>query len=294
VSKPLQSRELYDFGAFRLDPAERALTRNGQIIPLTPKAFDTLVVLVRNSGHVVEKDALLKEVWPDTFVEEGVLAVNVAALRKALHEGEEGHSYIETVPRRGYRFIGEVQALKKPPKDEAAAEKSERSKKSWVKSWGLVAGFLALVLAGLAWFISRSRPSSTPLSSQPTPLTSYPGTELTPTFSPDGSQVAFSWDGERQDNFDIYVKLVDRSDAVRLTADPARDSSPAWSPDGRHIALCGTEPYSSLHLWEAPSAKWPMFKRLTSRGRGMANRLWSVRANSRDASSYCYLWTRGM
>jgi Tol biopolymer transport system component len=141
------------------------------------------------------------------------------------------------VPRRGYRFIGEVQALKKPPKDEAAAEKPGQRKNSSARLWGLAAGLLALVLVGFAWFISRSRPSSTPLSSQPTPLTSYPGTELTPTFSPDGSQVAFSWDGERQDNFDIYVKLVDRSDAVRLTADPARDSSPAWSPDGRHIAF---------------------------------------------------------
>ena len=61
-----------------------------------------------------------KQVWPDTFVEEGVLAVNVAALRKALNEGDEGRSYIETVPRRGYRFIGEVQALRRSPADEAA------------------------------------------------------------------------------------------------------------------------------------------------------------------------------
>ena len=82
------------------------MTKERQVIPLTPKAFDTLVVLVRNSGHVVEKDELLKEVWPDTFVEEGVLAVNVAAIRKALNDGEEGQSYIETVPRRGYRFVG--------------------------------------------------------------------------------------------------------------------------------------------------------------------------------------------
>jgi Tol biopolymer transport system component/DNA-binding winged helix-turn-helix (wHTH) protein len=237
VSKPLQSHELYDFGAFRLDAADRALTKNGQVIPLTPKAFDTLVVLVRNSGHVVEKDALLKEVWPDTFVEEGVLAVNVAALRKALSEGEDGRSYIETVPRRGYRFIGEVQALKKPPKDEAAAEKPEQRKNSSARSWALAAGLLALVLAGIVWFISRSGSTSIPPPSVPIPLTSYPGTELSPTFSPDGSQVAFSWDGERQDNFDIYVKLVDRADAVRLTSDPARDSSPAWSPDGRHIAF---------------------------------------------------------
>jgi len=98
----------FEFGPFRLDVAERVLTKGQQVIPLTPKAFETLVVLVRNGGRVVEKDELLKEVWPDTFVEEGVLAVNVAAIRKALSNGEEGRSYIETVPRRGYRFIGKV------------------------------------------------------------------------------------------------------------------------------------------------------------------------------------------
>jgi len=236
MSRENPNKELYEFGPFRVNVAERVLTRGQQVIPLTPKAFDTLVVLVRNSGHVLEKDELLKQVWPDTFVEEGVLAVNIAALRKALNEGDEGRSYIETVPRRGYRFIGEVQALGRSPADEAA-QKSERGKKSLTRQWGLAAGLLLIVLAGFGWFISRSGSTSVPPPSQPIPLTSYPGTELSPTFSPDGNQVAFSWDGERQDNFDIYVKLVDRSDASRLTSHPARDSSPAWSPDGRHIAF---------------------------------------------------------
>jgi DNA-binding winged helix-turn-helix (wHTH) protein len=76
MSRENPNKELYEFGPFRVDVAERVLTKRQQAIPLTPKAFDTLVVLLRNSGHVVEKDELLKEVWPDTFVEEGVLAVN--------------------------------------------------------------------------------------------------------------------------------------------------------------------------------------------------------------------------
>ena len=236
MSKSLQRRELYDFGGFRLDTGERALIRDGQVVPLTPKAFETLVVLLRNSGHVVEKDELLKQVWPDTFVEEGVLAVNVAAIRKALSEGEESRSYIETVPRRGYRFMGEVHVLGKPPEVEAVVQKSERRKKPFTTAWSL-AGLLAFVLAGIGWYISRPRPTSIPPPSSPIPLTSYPGVELSPTFSPDGSQVAFSWNGPQQDNFDIYTKVIDRDDLVRLTRDPAHDGSPAWSPDGRRIAF---------------------------------------------------------
>ncbi len=81
------------------------------------------------------------------------------------------------------------------------------------------------------------QPVSSELPSPPIPLTSYPGTELSPSFSPDGSQVAFSWNGDRQDNFDIYVKLIDRVEYHRLTTDPARDMFPAWSPDGRTIAF---------------------------------------------------------
>ena len=217
--------------------SERALTKDGQVIPLTPKAFDTLVVLIRSRGRVIEKDQLLKEVWPDAFVEEGVLAVNVAAIRKALSDGEDGRSYIETVPRRGYRFVGEVHALEEPRQAEAAVPMSRQRKKSSITTWGLAAGMVALVLACIGWYLSWPRPTSIPPPSQPVPLTSYPGSEHSPTFSPDGTQVAFTWNGERQDNFDIYVKLVDRSDALRLTFDPARDTSPAWSPDGRYIAF---------------------------------------------------------
>src|SRR5262249_37111672 len=100
---------LFEFGLFRLDVAERVLTKSRQVVPLTPKVFDTLVFLVTNNGRVVEKEELLHAVWRDTFVEEGVLAVNVAAIRKVLSDGDEGSTYIETVPRRGYRFIGNVQ-----------------------------------------------------------------------------------------------------------------------------------------------------------------------------------------
>ncbi len=99
---------LYKFGLYSLDVRERVLTREGCVVPLTPKAFETLLVLVRNSGHVVTKDDLMKEVWPDAFVEEANLTQNIFALRRTLGESTAEPQYIETVPRRGYRFVAPV------------------------------------------------------------------------------------------------------------------------------------------------------------------------------------------
>jgi DNA-binding winged helix-turn-helix (wHTH) protein/alpha-beta hydrolase superfamily lysophospholipase len=100
--------QIYLFGDFRLDVAERRLTRDGENVPLRPKVFDTLVELVRNAGRLVDKAALFQAVWPETVVEEGNLAHNVSILRKALGEGKTDQEYIETVPKRGYRFVAQV------------------------------------------------------------------------------------------------------------------------------------------------------------------------------------------
>ena len=98
----------YEFGRFRLNVAERVLLREGDVVPLTPKVFDILLTLVENSGQVVSKDDLMKRVWPNTFVEEGNLTQNISLLRKALGESPGGVQFIETVPRRGYRFVAEI------------------------------------------------------------------------------------------------------------------------------------------------------------------------------------------
>ena len=103
-----ESPRLYKFGAFCLDVEKRLLLQNGEPVPLTPKAFDTLIALIRKNGRVVKKDELLKEVWPDTFVEEATLAQNIFTLRKALGQNGDGPQYIETIPRHGYRFAAEV------------------------------------------------------------------------------------------------------------------------------------------------------------------------------------------
>lgn len=103
-----QGNHSYEFGRFRLKVAERVLLREGEIVPLTPKVFDILLTLVENRGQVVSKEDLMRRVWPSTFVEEGNLTQNISLLRKALGESPGGVQFIETVPRRGYRFVADI------------------------------------------------------------------------------------------------------------------------------------------------------------------------------------------
>src|SRR5260370_2282744 len=100
-----QAKHLYEFGPFRFDREERLLLRDGSWIRLAPKVAETLLLLVQNAGHLVDKDDLIKQVWPDAFVEEGNLNKNVFVLRRKLGQSDGEQEYIETVPKRGYRFV---------------------------------------------------------------------------------------------------------------------------------------------------------------------------------------------
>src|SRR5688572_19835633 len=99
-----QPPKVFEFGPFRLDVEERLLHRGEQILALTPKAIETLVVLVENHGRLVAKDDLMKRLWPESFVEESNLSQQIFTLRKALADDKDGNQYIETIPKRGYRF----------------------------------------------------------------------------------------------------------------------------------------------------------------------------------------------
>ena len=103
-----QEKHFYEFGPFRLDPVKRRLLRDGQPVPLTPKAFDTLLELVRQSGKTIEKDDLMREVWPDAVVEENNLNQNISALRRSLGDSRQESHYIATIPGLGYRFVAQV------------------------------------------------------------------------------------------------------------------------------------------------------------------------------------------
>src|SRR5215467_7030307 len=105
------TRQAYEFGVFRLDPAERTLLRQGEPVALTPKVFDTLVFLVENAGRLITKDEFMMRVWEGAFVEEATLAQSISQLRKALAAPE----VIETVPKKGYRFLGVVTTVETAP-----------------------------------------------------------------------------------------------------------------------------------------------------------------------------------
>lgn len=113
---------VYAFGVYQLNPQERVLTRNGELVWLTPKAFDTLLALIEHSGHVMTKEELMNRVWPDSFVEEANLAQNISTLRKALGEGLDGNKFIETLPKRGYRFVTSVEKIQVLENDSEASE----------------------------------------------------------------------------------------------------------------------------------------------------------------------------
>lgn len=106
-----ENSNIYEFGQFRLSTGEKQLLRDGIAVSLTPKAFDLLAVLVENRGHLLEKAELLDRVWPGSFVEEANLSVKMSEVRRALGEGPNDHHYVQTVPRRGYRFVAEVRRI---------------------------------------------------------------------------------------------------------------------------------------------------------------------------------------
>jgi len=105
------SQNFYEFDLFRLYPLERLLVRHDTVVPLPPKIFDILLLLIRNSGHLLRKEEIIRVIWPDTFVEEGNLARYISTLRRILGENPGEHPYILTIPRHGYRFVAAVREV---------------------------------------------------------------------------------------------------------------------------------------------------------------------------------------
>ena len=290
------------FGPFLIDVGERTLRRDGEPVPLTPKAFDVLVALLEKPGRLISKEELLQKVWPDAFVEESNLAYNVFALRKALGDTAENSRYIETIPKKGYRFRAAVIPTgassdaqpasafgPRPGSTPPSVETRDSELTILPFRSGLARSQLALerradpytpeaepltkpdthqprrpsfrrplmwfvataVLVAAGFFAFQSRwASSDTAPPRAVPLTSVPGVVRSPSLSPDGAYVVFSWNGPKKDNPDLYVQQIGAAPVRRLTSDPANDHSPSWSPDGRTIAFLRRGPAGGkIEVW---------------------------------------------
>ena len=157
MNRPTQHS--YEFGLFRLDPADRLLLRDGQNLSLTPKAFEALLLLVESGGRVVTKQELIEKLWPETFVEEANLTNNISLLRKALGDSSEEPRYIETVPRRGYRFVAAVKQVEPTEENQSKSRRLSNRRPGTLLKGAIAAAFLLLIAVG--WMILGRPPNAT-------------------------------------------------------------------------------------------------------------------------------------
>jgi Tol biopolymer transport system component/DNA-binding winged helix-turn-helix (wHTH) protein len=235
---------LIRFGVFEVDPEAGELRKQGLKIKLQEQPFQVLALLLEQPGRVVTRDELQNKLWStETFVdfEHGVNTA-ISKIREALGDSAENPRFVETLARRGYRFIAPVVGVGgvRPNVGAGLAPSADGEGKALPYKFAALAAIVVIAVAlGVAgWFWFRRLRATTPEGPlTAVPLTSYAGTEQSPSFSPDGNEVAFSWNGEKQENFDIYLQLIGSPTPVRLTTDPADDLSPAFSPDGRSIGF---------------------------------------------------------
>jgi DNA-binding winged helix-turn-helix (wHTH) protein/Tol biopolymer transport system component len=260
-------RHCFEFGPFRVDLLTHRLLRNGEVVPLQPKAFDTLVVLIQNRGRVVERAVLMKTLWPDSFVEEANLTQYVFTLRKALGEQLNGQPYIETVPRRGYFFAADAREIRDAVEAESgvtlrAVEPESRPETTspqsnpsthvrnahWLTLAAVVVGTLIAAGGGIWWRLRRS-PVPTPDYVQ---LTNYADSATSPALSPDGRTLVFlRGENTFHGPAEVYVKLLPEGQPFQLTHDGADKVSPVFSPDGARVAYTKLD-RGSWDTWVVP------------------------------------------
>lgn len=237
------------FGVFETNSVTGELTRNGLKQKLQDQPFRILAMLLDRPGELVTREELQTALWPEAEYGEFEQGLNTAVkkVRQALGDSADNPRFIETIPRKGYRFIAPVQtppplaSSATVPLAEPEAEPQPAARRSF--RFAAAAAALASIAAAAAtgylfWGSGSSARQPRPVAfATPVPVTSLRGFERGPAFSPDGKQIAFTWNGEHQGNFEIYVKELGSEKLTRLTNDPSHKFGPVWSPDGKQIAF---------------------------------------------------------
>jgi Tol biopolymer transport system component/DNA-binding winged helix-turn-helix (wHTH) protein len=233
--------QLIRFGAFEADLRTSELCKDGVKLKFSGQPFQVLAILLERPGEVVTREELQKRLWPDTFVDvERNLNTAVNKIREVLGDSAESPRFVETLPRRGYRFIAEleIQGPSSCPVVEATTLRNPRQFGFW---WKIVTGALGislLLVAGLLLFRAQRRPKLPPRQAwNAVPFTALPGLAQNPAFSPDGSRIAFAWIAAAGQGADLFVKALGSETLLRLTRHPAVGLYPVWSPDGTEIAF---------------------------------------------------------
>lgn len=240
------ARHFYEFGPYRLDTGERVLMREGQLVPLTPKSFETLLVLVESGGRIIDKEELLNKIWPDTFVEEVSLAKNISLLRKTLGE-DVAHHYIETFPRRGYRFVADVREVwEEPPAVEKNGGDGRNGQNAQIESNGQNRGNGAKP--------EHEAEDGESAAPDVTQQTTAPAASADQVAAPGGRRpaiVGLAWLAVGLLAGFAVWQLALRSrppaskpplNAVPLTSFQGRETQAAFSPDGKQIAFVWNGP----------------------------------------------------
>ena len=242
---PAPARRPLRFSSFELDLQSGELRKAGVLVSLQEQSFKVLVELLARPGDLVTREHLRQRLWPDgTFVDfdHGLNAV-INRLRETLGDSADSPRFIQTVPRRGYRFIAPVEDGDEPVAPasithDLPVSQSNLPRKRTGRTTAILAAGVVIMLAIVAAVrLLRRTPAIESPPMRASPLTRLAGSESTPAFSPDGGQVAFTWSGEKFGNTDIYVTLVGSTSIRPVTTDPADDFAPSWSPDGQHIAF---------------------------------------------------------
>jgi Tol biopolymer transport system component/DNA-binding winged helix-turn-helix (wHTH) protein len=256
------------FAPFELVLEPEELRRNGIRVKVTGQALKVLIVLASEPGRLVTREHLRKVLWPATSFGDFEHGLNAAVnrLREILGDSAVNPKYIETIPRQGYRFIAAMNV-----EDEqvaslphiASTEPPRPPAKPPFRRWWIPLAVAACFLIGLASLRLKTRleEASRLLGIQRltvVPFTSLPGNVTSPAFSPDGSEVAFGWDGETNGaGYDLYVKVIGSENPLRITRHPSEKLSIAWSPDGRVIAISRVSKEGASGIFLVPPTGGP-------------------------------------